>query len=143
MNNDTIMLLRECNSGCKNATNSMEQVIGLLHDDNLKNVIKDFNQRHIQLGDECHNLLNSYGCDEKDPPAVSKIMSFISTEFKMMTDHNTQKAAEIMMDGCNMGIKSLSKYLNQYAAAEEYSKDITKKLIALEEELARELRGFL
>ena len=59
MNNDTIMLLRECNSGCKNATNSMEQVIGLLHDDSLKDVIRDFNQRHIQLGDECHNLLNT------------------------------------------------------------------------------------
>ena len=143
MNNDTIMLLRECNSGCKNATNSMEQVIGLLHDDNLKNVIKDFNQRHIQLGDECHNLLNSYGCDEKDPPAVSKIMSFISTEFKMMTDHNTQKAAEIMMDGCNMGIKSISSSINRYSGANAESKALAESVVKLEQDLINALRVFL
>ena len=48
-----------------------------------------------------------------------------------------------MTDGCNMGVKSLSKYLNKYAAADEKSKDITKKLIALEETLAKDIRGYL
>ena len=93
MNNDTISLLKECNSGCKNATDSMEQVMGLLHDQNLKTLISDFNQRHIKIGDECHQLLNNYGYDEKDPSPVSKVMSFISTEVKMMNDNNTKKAA--------------------------------------------------
>ena len=42
-----------------------------------------------------------------------------------------------------MGIKSLSKYLNQYAAASEKVKDITKKLIAIEEKLSISLRDYL
>jgi hypothetical protein len=33
-----------------------------------------------------------------------------------------------------MGVKSLSKYLNQYKAADEKSKDYAKKLIAMEEQ---------
>ncbi len=143
MNNDTISLLKECNSGCKNATDSMEQVMGLLHDQNLKTLISDFNQRHIKIGDECHQLLNNYGYDEKDPSPVSKVMSFISTEVKMMNDNNTKKAAEIMMDGCNMGIKTISGCINQYPLADYESKKLAEKLVALEQEFVDELKKFL
>jgi hypothetical protein len=51
--------------------------------------------------------------------------------------------ADLMTDGCDMGVKSLSKYLNQYKAADEASKDIAKRLIALEESLGKEIRGYL
>lgn len=54
-----------------------------------------------------------------------------------------RRIADLMTDGCNMGVKSLSQYLNQYKAADETSKDITKRLIALEERLAVDIRGFL
>ncbi len=42
-----------------------------------------------------------------------------------------------------MGVKSLTRYLNQYKAADEVSKDITKRLINLEEQLAIDIRQFL
>ena len=42
-----------------------------------------------------------------------------------------------------MGVKSLNKYLNQYEAADEVSKDITKRLINLEEQLAIDIRQYL
>ena len=42
-----------------------------------------------------------------------------------------------------MGVKSLNKYLNQYEAAEEKVKDITKRLINLEEKLAIDIRQYL
>ena len=58
MNTDTVYLLRECNSGCKCATNSMEQVMPFLKDKpHLRNLIEQYNDRHIKIGDECHALL--------------------------------------------------------------------------------------
>ena len=51
--------------------------------------------------------------------------------------------ADLMTDGCNMGVKSLNRYLNQYKAADEVSKDICKRLINLEERLAIDIRDFL
>jgi hypothetical protein len=42
-----------------------------------------------------------------------------------------------------MGVKSLSRYLNEYKAASEESKYITRKVIKLEEKLGRDLREFL
>ena len=51
--------------------------------------------------------------------------------------------ASLMTDGCNMGIKSLNRYLNQYKAADEKSKQTAKKLVSLEEGLVNDLREFL
>jgi len=48
-----------------------------------------------------------------------------------------------MTDGCNMGVKSLHKYLNQYGAADERSKEIAKKLVNLEQKLAVDIRSYL
>ena len=62
---------------------------------------------------------------------------------KLGMDDSDETIADLMTDGCNMGVKSLSQYLNQYQAADETSKDITKRLIALEERLAVDIRGFL
>ena len=42
-----------------------------------------------------------------------------------------------------MGVKSLNKYLNEYKAADEVSKDITKRLINLEEKLTIDIREYL
>lgn len=42
-----------------------------------------------------------------------------------------------------MGVKSLSRYLNQYKAADGKSKDFAKRLIQLEEKLAADIRDYL
>ncbi len=143
MNSDSINLLKECNAGCKSATNSMEQVLEYVKDPQLKNVIDEYNEKHIKLGDQCHQLLNKYGSSEKDPQTMAKVMSFVTTEFKMMADNTTQKAAEIMMDGCNMGIKNVSGYINKYSHANHESKHLADRLVKTEQNFIEDLREFL
>ena len=70
-------------------------------------------------------------------------MSWIKTNMKIAMNESDKTVADLMTDGCNMGVKSLNKYLNQYEAADEFSKDITKRLINLEEKLAVDMRTFL
>ena len=62
---------------------------------------------------------------------------------KLAMDESDKTIADLMTDGCNMGIKSLRKYLNQYEAADEKTKDIAKRLINLEEKLVTDIREFL
>ena len=143
MNQDTIKLLKECNAGCKSATNSMEQVIPFINDEKFKSLIDNYNNKHIQIGDECHLLLNKVGEDEEDPKTTAKIFSWVSTELKLMVNDDIHKIADIMVDGCNMGIKSLSKYLNQYASASLESISLVKRLIILEKEFMNELLAYL
>ena len=67
----------------------------------------------------------------------------MKTNVKLVINESDHTIADLITDGCNMGVKSLNMYLNQYAAADEKSKDICKRLINLEEDLAIQMRQFL
>jgi hypothetical protein len=143
MNEDSICLLKECNAGCKTATDSMEQVMPYVEDDNFRKLIDKYNEPHIKIGDECHQLLNEHNKDEQDPNGMTKAFSWVSTELKLWINDDTKKIAKIMMDGCNMGIQSLSEYINKYVNASKESIDLAKKLVKTEQNFMDELKEFL
>ena len=140
---DTIKLLRECDEGVKMGVASIEDVLGYIRSDKLEKCLTDCKREHEALGAELQELLDRYRDEGKDPPAIASAMSGLMTKMKLMLHDSDAEIADLMTDGCNMGVKSLSKYLNQYAAADEASKGVTRRLIALEEALAVDLRGFL
>ena len=74
---------------------------------------------------------------------MAQSMSWIKTNVKLAMEDTDATVADLMTDGCNMGVKSLSRYLNQYKAADEQSKNIAKRLIELEEGLAVNMRPYL
>ena len=143
MNEDTVRLLKECNSGCKMAANSMEQVLPYISNDKLKSLIMNYNDKHIKIGDECHQMLNESQENEQDPHMMAKAFSWISTEIKLVISNDTHKIADLLIDGCNMGIKSLSEYVNKYSSASQESRDFAKRLIRIEQEFMNDLLKYL
>ena len=140
---DTIKLLRECDAGVKMGVKSLNDVIDRVESQDLKQLLHASKDRHDEIDKELQQLLGKY-CDEgKDPNIMAETMSKIKTEVKLQMHEDDNTIADLMTDGCNMGVKSLCKYLNKYAAADEKSKDLTKRLINLESELAVDLRKFL
>lgn len=140
---DTIKLLRECNAGIKMGVATIEEALPSVESQSLKKLLETSRQEHSKLGDKTRELLNRYQDEGKEPNPMAKGMSWMKTNVVLAMDPGDGSVAELVTDGCNMGVKSLSKYLNQYAAADEQSKDIAKKLIHLEENLSTELRGYL
>ena len=140
---DTVKLLRECNAGIKMGVQSIDDLLPKAEDDRLKDTLSQSKQEHEKLGNQTHELLNEFHDEGKEPHPVSKGMSWMKTNMKMAMEETDHTIADLITDGCNMGVKSLSRYLNQYAAADEQSKDITKKLIRIEEDLAVKMRDYL
>lgn len=140
---DTVKLLRECDSGVKMGVASIDGVLGYVQDSTLKKTLSECKNEHEKLQKEIDSLLIKYHDEGKDPGAIAKGMSWIKTNVKLGMDDSDKAIADLITDGCNMGVKSLNRYLNQYEAAEEKTKDITKKLINLEEDLAIDVRGYL
>ncbi len=143
VNSDTIKLLKECDAGSKMAVSSIDDVVEKIRDSSMKSLLQESKEHHEKLGNEIHSLLNKYGKNEKDPAPMAKGMSWMKTNVKMVMDDSDATVADLITDGCNMGIKSLYRYLNQYKAADDTSKDICNKLVAIEEELRRGLRDYL
>lgn len=140
---DTIRLLRECDSGVKMGVASIDDVIDRIANSKMADILIECKKEHEKLNDEIKKLLDKYHDDGKDPNPIAKGMSWMKTTMKMAVEDSDNTIADLMTDGCNMGVKSLNKYLNKYEAADEVSKDITKRLINLEEKLAIDLRVFL
>ena len=140
---DTIKLLKECDAGVKMGVSSIDEVLDYVGDDGLKKLLSDCKAEHNKLDDEIDRLLDKYHDDGKEPNPMAKGMSWMKTNMKLMMNESDETIADLMTDGCNMGVKSLNKYLNKYAAADEVSKDIAKRLINLEEKLAVDMRGYL
>ncbi len=140
---DTIKLLRECDAGIKMGVASIDDVLDKVSDAHMNELLSKCKQEHEQLKGEVQNLLDQYHDDGKNPNPVAKSMSWMKTTMKMGMDESDSTIADLMTDGCNMGVKSLNRYLNQYKAADEVSKDITKRLINLEEKLTVDMRGYL
>ena len=140
---DTIRLLRECDAGVKMGISSIDDVLGYVEAEELKNKLTKCKDEHEKLNGEIGQLLEKYHDDGKEPNPIAKGMSWMKTNIKLTMHESDHTIADLMTDGCDMGVKSLSKYLNQYKAADEVSKDIAKRLIKLEEELGKDIRGFL
>lgn len=140
---DTIKLLRECDAGVKMGVSSIDDVFDNVKSKEFKQLLNDCKDEHEKLNREIQELLDKYDDDGKDPNPMAKGMSWMKTNMKLMMEESDNTVADLMTDGCNMGVKSLNRYLNQYKAADEVSKDICKRLINLEEKLAIQIRGYL
>jgi len=140
---DTIRLLRECDAGIKMGISSIYDVLNKVESQKLYTILEKNKGQHEQLQGEIQGLLGKYKDEGKNPNPMASAMSKMKTGMKMAMDYSDATIANLMTDGCNMGVKSLNKYLNQYEAADEVSKDITKRLINLEEELTHQIRDFL
>ncbi len=140
---DTIRLLRECDAGVKMGISSIDEVMEYVKDNELKKFLHETRATHDKLQTEIDKELRQYHDDGKEPSAMAKGMAWIKTNVKLTLDESDAVIADLITDGCNMGVKSLRRYLNQYVAADEKSKDIAKKLISSEEKLIKKMQEYL
>ena len=140
---DTIKLLRECDAGVKMGVASIDDVLDRVHSDALRQYLTKCKREHDKLKSEIHELLDKYHDDGKEPNSIAKGMSWVKINMKMGMDDSDQTIADLMTDGCNMGVKSLNKYLNEYKVADDRAKDKTKRLIELEKKLCEQMQPFL
>lgn len=140
---DTRKLLEECCSGIKMGVDSIAQVLPSVKDEQMKTVLEKCKEEHQQLGSETHALLNELGEPGKSPNPMAKGMSWLKTGLRLTVDDSDSTVADLMTGGCDMGVRSLYRYLNQYKAADGRAADIAKRLVRLEEGLRDDLREYL
>ena len=140
---DTIKLLRECDAGVKMGVSSIDDVLDNVYCREFEEKLTKCKNEHEKLEKEIEGELSKYHDEGKEPALMAKGMSWIKTNVKMAIEDSDKTIADLITDGCNMGVKSLNMYLNKYEAADEVSKDITKRLINLEEKLAVDIREYL
>ena len=143
METDTIKLLRECNAGIKMGEDAIKQVLPKAKSEGLRHALEVCKNTHAALGDETHAMLLDHKAETKDAHPMARAMSNLKINATMMMKESDNRIADLMTDGCDMGIKSLTKYLNKYKNATPEAKNLAKRLIASEEYLEGKMRDYL
>lgn len=141
--NDTTELLKECNSGIKMGIDSIDELLPDVKDEKLRHILEECRTTHQRLGTESHKLLQRYGEETREPHPIAKGMSWLKTNVKMAAMPSDKTVADLITDGCNMGIKSLNGYINRYERADPEVVKLTKQLIRSEEKLCADVREYL
>ena len=143
INNDTVNLLKECNAGIQMGVSAIDEVLPKVESKKLETLLNDYKNKHTQLGNETNGLLQELGEEPKEPNPMAKGMSWLKTNMKLSLDESDATVSDLITDGCNMGVKSIRRYMNQYDKADERSTAIANKLIDIEQELAIEISPYL
>ena len=107
--NDTIHLLKECDAGTKMAVASIDEVMDRISDSSMKDLLNKSREHHENLGNEIHAKLLELGSEDKDPNPMAKGMSWMKTNVKMSMNQSDATVADLLTDGCNMGVKSAAQ----------------------------------
>lgn len=140
---DTIKLLRECDAGARMGIASIDDVLDNVSNAQFKQKLTDCKNTHEKLKSDIQTQLDRFHDDGKNPNPVAQSMSWIKTNMMLAMHDSDKTVADLMTDGCNMGVKSLNRYLNQYTAADETSKNTAKELIAAEQNLTKDIAQYL
>ena len=140
---DTIKLLKECNSGIKMGIDAIEEILPSVQDGHFQEILESSLKEHKKLEADTEEALRKAGDDGKEPHKIAKGMAWFKTNVMMTMEKTDETAADLLTDGCHMGIKSINKYLNQYKDADDEVKGIVKDIIEIEENLAQKIRVYL
>lgn len=142
-NEDTVHLLRECDAGIKMGVSSIDEVMPAAKSEKLRQKLCEFKTEHETLKGETETELVKLGADMKEPGIMAKSMSVMKTGMKTAMESSDRTVADLMTDGCNMGIKTLNRYLNRYTGADNTSRGIAVRLIDLEKRMTQEMAQYL
>lgn len=143
MERDTIELLRECDAGVKMALGSFHHVEPSVASGKMRAVLDEYRLKHERIEDHIASQLAVQGGEEKQPEAMASAFSWVTTEMKLMLHNDDKQVAKLMMNGCNMGIQSVSEYLHKYPAASAESKKTAEEIVRTEEAFMKEMEQFL
>ena len=142
-NDDTVKLLKECDSGTKTAISSIKEVLDNVKSKDLLELLTKSTEEHELIIKDIKEYLDEIEGDGKEPSPMAKMMSWAKINMKMLMDESDKTIASLIIDGCNMGIKQLTGYLNEYTDADEKAKRLAKRLINEEENLSDSLKKYL
>ena len=84
MEEHSVNLLRECDSGCKMAAESLEQIRDMVSDQELWKDITESYEKHQELDAKIKKTLSAMEEEGKEPGKMASAWSWMSTEMRML-----------------------------------------------------------
>ena len=143
MHADTIALLKECTAGIDLTLSTINDLLPSTKDRNLRQRLQDNAADQKQLRDHACALLHRCGGKEKSPGTWLMGMTHLKNSARMAVRGDDTTIAYLVADGCDLGIKALSRSQNRHCMADPAAIQLSQELIRCQEGLSARLRPYL
>lgn len=129
--------------GRADGARAIDDVLGQTRDKALEQALLTCRETHRALEKQTKTLLAAERIPEKSANAMARGMSWLKTSTKLAVSPADETVADLITDGCNMGVKSLIRYRNRYPNASEAARSIAGQLIDSEQLLCKSMQPYL
>lgn len=142
-NNNEINVLDEISKGCCMGIDAINFILDKVKDKDFKKTLKEELNLYQDLYKEIEKKYKKYS--DKEPQETSmmnKIMTYYGIEMKTKNDDSTEKLAELLVKGTNMGIIEGRKLLN-HKTTNSSVHSLVEKYVSHQEEMLELLKKYL
>lgn len=137
-------MLNDIHKNADMGQDTLRHVLEASHDGKFSDVIRKQMEGYEEAFRASGEMLRARNCEEqKEAPAISKMMAHMNINMKSMQDMPTSKLAEMVMQGGMMGVTELTRQIHDYDGEDREVLDFAKKQLKREEKNIEELKKFL
>ncbi len=139
-----VQFLNEIYQDAKMGEQSIKNILPSVKDKELLQHLETQMSGYSEFYNRAQEQLAQMGQIPKENGMMEKMMVGMSTKMNTMIDSTPSHLAEMVIEGCNMGVVQMNKHLNHYE--EQADKEViklAKDMLKFEEQGAESLKSYL
>lgn len=138
-----VKLLTKIYQNAKLGSQSIEELLEKVKDESFKTIVSKQQSNYDLIAKECEMMANTANVNLKDNCLFTKTKQATMVGISTLLDQTTRHLAEMMIQGCTMGIVDIIKNLNDNHCAEEEILKLGKQLQTMQEKYVEDLKKYL
>ena len=143
MEEQTVELLNEVVKNAEMGRTTAHQLLSIAQENEMKDHLHKELEPYEDVAKRAHAMMAVEGQAAKTQSKLTKWGAHMGIAMKTMTDQSSQKLAEMLIQGAQMGVTDMTKAIKSHPDANQGAVALAQRLQHAENEYLGELKAFL
>ena len=140
---DNEAMLQEVVQNTEMGKNTLEEIMGLTHDQALKDEIMRQRNAYRQLNQKAHTALDAIGCEARGQSAAARMSVSMGIRTRTMLDKSTRNLATMLAEGSGQGVLDCKRAETDYPLASPGAHKLMQQLCEMQTRAEQTWREFV
>ena len=136
-------MLQEVVQNTEMGKNTLEEIMGLTHDQALKDEIMRQRNAYRQLNQQAHTALDAIGCEARGQSAAARMSVSMGIRTRTMLDKSTRNLATMLAEGSGQGVLDCKRAETDYPLASPGAHKLMQQLCEMQTRAEQTWREFV
>lgn len=140
---DNEKVLQEVVQNTEMGKNTLDELMGLTHDQKLKDEMLRQKREYRRLNQQAHTALDAIGSEAKGQSAAARMNVSMGIRTRTMLDKSTRNLATMLAEGSGQGVMDCKRAESDYPQASPGAHKLMSELCDFQETAEKTWREFL